>query len=70
MAIPAELSITQLAKVLGLPRHTVEHRVEVGTIPSYKTGPSKNSKRVVNIETLRSSFPELYEAVVMRSEDD
>ncbi len=68
MALPAELSITHLAELLGLERHVVEHRVEQGTIPSYKVGLGKNSKRVVNLETLRVRFPDLYEAVVMRSD--
>jgi excisionase family DNA binding protein len=66
--LPAYLTITQLADVLGLTRRSVRYRVEKGTIPSTKMGDERTARRVVFLATLKRDFPELWEAVVMKTD--
>ncbi len=64
--LPAELSITEFATLIGAKRHRIEHRVETGEIPSYKAGLSPNSPRVIILEELRKHHEGLYEVVLRR----
>lgn len=66
--IPAELSCTELALLLGLKRKTVDYRMRHGTIPSRRVGSSARGKRVVFLSDLREKFPELYDALILRSQ--
>ena len=76
MIVPSELTVTQLAKALGLPRHVVAYRVRHGVIPSRRMGrgQGQGAKRVILLVELATKFPELFEAVVrgarMMDEDD
>lgn len=67
-AIPAFMSITQFADLLGLPRKMVAYRVDAGTIPSMKMGAGRNARRWVSIARLKQSFPELWDAVLMKAD--
>ena len=67
MALPIELSLTELAELIGLTREQVKYRAEHGGIPTVRVNPSsRRSKRVVLLSQLQSAAPELWEAIMMR----
>lgn len=68
-ALPAELSVTELALLLNVPRERIRRRVDSGRIPSTKTGDGSTSKRVIYLATLRRELPELYDAVLLKAQE-
>lgn len=67
-ALPALLSITELSELLDMPRHVIRDHVAAGRIPSTTFGDHKKAKRYVSVAALRTAFPELYEAVMLKGE--
>lgn len=69
--LPALLSITELATLLGLPRHVIRDHADAGRIPTFKVGPKDGigrQKRQVSLAALREHFPELWDAVMLKAE--
>lgn len=66
--LPAWLTISQLAAILGLSRRAVAYRVRKGTIPSKKLGPARTAQRVVFLATLEREFPELWQAIILKTD--
>jgi hypothetical protein len=67
-ALPAELTLRQLAEVLGLTVPAIRYRVKTGVIPSRRIGPSDHARLVVPLDVVHRDFPELYNAIVFRTQ--
>lgn len=68
-ALPSELTIRQLAEVLGLTVPAIRYRVKQGVIPSRRIGTGKQARLVVPLDQVKRHFPELWDAVVFRTQE-
>jgi hypothetical protein len=59
--MPADLSVTELAVLIGLTRRQLEYRLEQGTVPYHQVSRKRGSHRRIAIETVRVMFPEAYD---------
>ena len=66
-ALPAVLSITELAALLGVPRHMIRDHADAGRIPTFRLG-GDAGKRLVSLAALRRDFPELWDAVMLKAD--
>lgn len=66
-ALPAILSLTELATLLGLPRHAIRDLVESGALPSFQATGS-GGKRRVSLAALREHKPDWYAAVMFKAD--
>jgi excisionase family DNA binding protein len=64
--IPSELSVTELAQVLGLTRETIRYRLRRGMIPFHRVTNGPRSKRIIRLAEVRLKLPELWDAIVLR----
>ena len=64
---PAELSLTELATLLGVGRHELDYRVKVGRLRVFRPSGSPRGKRKVSLEAVREAFPEVYESLMQRA---
>ena len=62
--LPAVLSLTEFAALLGVRRHVVRDHAAAGRIPTFKMG----RRLLVSMAKLRKEFPDLWEAVLLKSE--
>ncbi len=63
----AELSLSELAVLLGVPRHELDYRVKTGRLPVFRPSGNPRGKRKVTLEGVRQAFPEVYESLVQRA---
>lgn len=68
--MPAEISVTQLAHAMRVPRHVIEYRLKCGTLATYRVSDRKGSKRLLSMDYLRKHHRELYDAVVRSHAED
>ena len=59
-SLPAELTLRQLAEILGLKLSTVKYRAQTGTIPTRKRSDRPKAHNVVPLDIVHRDFPELY----------
>lgn len=64
--LPSELSIRQLATVLGLTVPAIRYRIKQGVIPSKRIGTGRGAHIAVPINRVQREFPELWDAIVFR----
>jgi hypothetical protein len=68
MSVPsAELSLTELSVLLGVPRHELDYRVKTGQLATFRPSGNPRGKRKVTLEGIRQAFPEVYESLVQRA---
>ena len=68
MSVPsAELSLSELAKLLGIPRYQLDYRVKRGRLAVFRPSGNPRGKRKVTLEAVRQAFPEVYESLVQRA---
>lgn len=66
--IPADVSITELAVLVGLTRRQLEYRLEEGTVPHRRVSSRKGSHRRIPIEVVREMFPDAYDRIVQATD--
>ena len=64
---PAELSISELALLLGIPRRRLIYRIRTGGLRTFRTGGNPRGKHMVALEDVRLAYPELYDSLVQRA---
>lgn len=67
--IPFELTVSELAAMLGVPRHQIAYRVRVGRIPSHRVGrgDGQGAKRVIFVHELEEHCPEYHRGLIYRA---
>lgn len=67
--LPFELTVSELAAMLGVPRYQIAYRVKVGRIPSHRVGrgEGRGAKRVVFVHELREHCPEYWNGLLFRA---
>lgn len=63
----AEFSLTELAALLGVPRHELDCRVKRGRLPVCRSSGNARGKRKVTLEAVREASPEVYESLLQRA---
>lgn len=66
--LPSELTLRQLASILGLTVPAIRYRVKQGVIPSARIGASASARIVVPMDRVQREFPELFNAIVFRTQ--
>jgi hypothetical protein len=62
--LPIELTVGQLAALLGWSERQVRYQMDHGGIPHRRKTASPGSHRVVSIDTVRLLFPDAYERLI------
>lgn len=63
----AELSLTELSALLGIPRHELDYRVKRGRLAIFRPSGNPRGKRKVTLEAVREAYPEVYESLLQRA---
>jgi hypothetical protein len=63
----AEFSLTELAALLGVPRHEIDYRVKRGRLAVFRPSGNPRGKRKVSLEAVRDAYPEVYESLLQRA---
>lgn len=63
----AEFSVTELAALLGIPRHELDYRVKRGRLAVFRPSGNPRGKRKVTLEAVREAYPEVYESLLRRA---
>lgn len=63
----AEFSLTELAALLGVPRHEIDYRVKRGRLAVFRPSGNPRGKRKVSLEAVREAYPEVYESLLLRA---
>jgi len=63
----AELSLTELSALLGIPPHELDYRVKRGRLAIFRPSGNPREKRKVTLEAVRQAFPEVYESLLQRA---
>lgn len=63
----AEFSLTELAALLGIPRHELDYRVKRGRLAVFRPSGNPRGKRKVTLEAVRDAYPEVYESLLQRA---
>lgn len=63
----AEFSLTELAALLGIPRHEIDYRVKRGRLAVFRPSGNPRGKRKVTLEAVREAYPDVYESLLRRA---
>ena len=63
----AEFSLTELAALLGVPRHEIDYRVKRGRLAVFRPSGNPRGKRKVTLEAVREAYPDVYESLLNRA---
>ena len=63
----AEFSLTELAALLGVPRHEIDYRVKRGRLAVFRPSGNPRGKRKVSLDAVREAYPEVYESLLQRA---
>lgn len=66
MHVPAELSVSEFAFLLGIPRKRVVRRLQSGAITGVRIGTGPRSKWVIPLQVVQNLYPTAWESVLLR----
>ncbi len=67
MTASAEFSLTELAALLGIPRHELDYRVKRGRLAVFRPSGNPRGKRKVTLDAVRDAYPDVYESLLQRA---
>lgn len=66
MHVPAELTVTEFAYLLGIPRKRVVRRLNSGNIPGVRIGSGPRAPWVIPLQAIQTLYPMAWESVLLR----
>lgn len=66
MHVPAELTVSEFAFLLGIPRKRVVRRLQSGLITGVRVGTGPRAKWLIPLQAIQSMYPMAWESVLLR----